>query len=103
VRALAREMAQASDHRHAPTRTYGEMVDLLAAHGDFKGAADLERVWNRVLAGVPATLLCGYSSSRFGDPSTSAALHEICHQHDEVRCSDKDLLGTWLVEKSRGS
>ena len=101
LRALAREMAQARDHSHAPTRFYGEMVDLLAARGDFRGAVGLERVWNRVLAGAPATLLCGYSSTHFGDPSTSAALHEICQQHDDVRSCETDLLGTWLVEKSR--
>lgn len=100
LRALAREMAQPRDHAPAPTRMYGEMVDLLAERGDLRGAVDLEDAWNRVLASVETTLLCGYTSSHFGDPSTSAALREICQQHDDVRSSDKDLLGTWLVEKS---
>ena len=100
LRTLVREMAQAHDHSRAPTRFYGEMVNLLAERGDFKGAVDLESAWNRVLSSVPATLLCGYSSGHFGDPATSAALHQICHQHDEVRSSDKDLLGTWLVGRN---
>ncbi len=91
LRSLVREMAQARDHSHAPTRFYGEMVDLLAERGDFKGAVDLESAWNRVLAHVPATVLCGYSSSHFGNPrhrppcarsatttTTSAATRPIC-------------------------
>ena len=101
LRSLVREMAQPGDHSHAPTRFYGEMVNLLAERGDFKEAVDLETAWNRVLTGVPATVLCGYSSNHFGDPATSDALHAICHQHDDVRSDETDLLGAWLVDKVR--
>jgi hypothetical protein len=101
LRSLVRGMAQARDHSHAPTRFYGEMVNLLAERGDLQGAVDLEGAWNRILTRVPATLLCGYSSSHFGDPATASALHEICHLHDDVRSDETDLLGAWLVEKSR--
>ena len=84
-----------------PTRIYGEMVDVLAAHAEFKSAIALERAWTQALTGLPASLLCGYASERFGDPSTALALRSICHHHDEVRTSPNDLLASWLVADSK--
>lgn len=95
LRSLIREIARTT------TRVYGEMVDLLAERGNLKGAVELETAWNRALAGVPTSLLCGYSSGHFGDLGASAALREICLQHDDIRCCSTDLLGSWLVQKSQ--
>jgi hypothetical protein len=100
LRALARDLTAPAGHG-TPTRMFGEMVDLLAAHGAFKNAIALESAWNRALAGTSISLLCSYTSSHFGDPITGAALHDICEQHDDVRCDASDVLGAWLIEKSR--
>ena len=60
-------------------RIYGEMVNLLAARGDLRGALALEKAWNRAPSGAPVALLCGYSSSHFGDPATGRAARHLQH------------------------
>ena len=97
LRSLVRDLAQPVDDSRGPLRVYGEMVNLLAERGDLRGALELEKAWNRALAGAPATLLCGYSSGHFGDPATGTALDEICREHDCVHTCATDLLGSWLV------
>lgn len=78
-------------------RIYGEMVDLLAADGDFTNALRLEEMWNDLLVEEPSDLLCGYSSIHFGDPQRSAALSEICRTHTCLRFSPYDRLGGYLL------
>ena len=53
---------------------YGEMVDVLAARGQYKAAYQLEVLWNALGKREPFTLFCGYSSAHFGDPKTAAIL-----------------------------
>ena len=88
--------------RGAPLRVYGEMVDLLAAEGDFTGAQRLEDLWNRLGAQEPFTLFCGYMAVNFGDSCTAASLRTICHLHSHVRANPSDMLSSFLLERSRG-
>jgi hypothetical protein len=88
--------------RGAPLRVYGEMVDLLAAEGDFTGAQRLEDLWNRLGAQVPFTLFCGYMAVNFGDSRTAGSLRAICRLHSHVRANPSDMLGSFLLERSRG-
>lgn len=89
--------------RFGRLRIYGEMVDLLAAEADFKGAQQLEELWNDLGTRVPFTLLCGYSAVRFGDARTATALSAICACHTQVRTDPRDLLGTFLVRDRPGA
>ncbi len=77
---------------------YGEMVEILAAEEDFRGAAMVEALWNRVIADLPVSLLCGYSSAHFATPDRAAALRVICASHSHVQHGESDLLGNWLLD-----
>lgn len=80
---------------------YGEMMDLLAAEGEFDAAVELEHLWSELAAQCPFTLLCGYSSAHFADPCTDAALRAICHKHHRASAKPTDLLGSWLLSERR--
>ena len=80
-----------------PLRIYGEMVDVLAARGEYIAASELEQLWNRLGARYPLTLFCGYSSAHFGDPRNADALRRMCASHGEVLSNPKDVLGTFLL------
>jgi hypothetical protein len=81
-------------------RAYGEMVDLLAGEGDYRGAQQLEGLWNELREREPFTLFCGYSAVNFGDPRTSTALRHICRSHSRVRSNPLDALGAYLLQSS---
>jgi hypothetical protein len=93
VGALVRQLAAASTR----LRVYGEMVDLLAARGDFTAAESLEDLWNALGSQIPLELFCGYSSVHFGHPRSKAALRAICATHNSIRLGSSDELGAWLV------
>src|SRR6188472_2085172 len=57
---------------------YGEMVNVLAARGQYKAAYQLEVLWNALGKREPFRLFCGYASGHFGDPKTAAVLAQIC-------------------------
>jgi hypothetical protein len=77
---------------------YGEMVDILAAEGNFRGACQLERVWNELTAETSFTLLCGYAAAHFATSTEHRdAIVEICAAHSHVRTDASDALGHWLV------
>src|SRR5262245_14204366 len=78
-------------------RIYGDMVDVLAAEGNLRGAIQLEELWNSLLSERAITRLCCYSASSFGHPRDAGALSEICRLHDDVRSSPRDVLGGFLV------
>jgi hypothetical protein len=80
---------------------YGEMVDILAAQGNFNGAEQLEALWNELGLNCSFRLLCGYSSAGFGDERTAAHLHAICGAHTNVAARESDLLATWLLANRR--
>jgi hypothetical protein len=83
----------------APLRAYGELVELLAEEGNFRGATELEGLWNQLSAVEPLTLLCGYSSAHFAPAGAGAALRQICGCHSRVVHGATDLLGNWLLSR----
>ncbi len=83
--------------RGAGLRVYGDMVDVLAGEGNFRGAMQLEELWNALLARESFSLLCGYSAGSFGHPRDAAALEQICRLHSHVRSDPRDVLGSFLV------
>ena len=81
---------------------YGEMVDVLAARGNYKAAHQLEELWNDLGRRESYTLFCGYASGHFGDPKTSKALHDICDAHSELHRKKDDLLAEYLLDQRSG-
>ena len=90
VRRLCRESS-------AGLTIYGEMVDILAAQGNFIAAEHLETLWNTLATECSFRLLCGYSSSRFGDERTGKHLNRICDLHTDSGSRPTDLLASWLL------
>ena len=82
-------------------RIYGEMVDVLAEDGNLQAAQRLEELWNVLAAGVPFDLFCGYASGHFSHERSAGALRDICYAHTDVHCVPDDMLGNFLIEKSR--
>jgi hypothetical protein len=82
----------------APLRIYGELVEILAEEGNFRGAEALEDMWNDLGTVVPFTLLCGYSSAHFAAPNAGSVLQHICARHSRVHQSHSDSLGNWLLD-----
>ena len=76
---------------------YGEMVDILAAQGNFIAAEHLESLWNTLSTECSFRLLCGYSSSHFGDERSGRHLGRICNVHTDAGARATDLLGSWLI------
>jgi hypothetical protein len=81
---------------------YGEMVDVLAAEGNFEAAQALEHAWNELAGEASFKLLCGYSSAHFAEMGRHA-LAGICAAHSTVRTDSSDALGRWLVLGGRPS
>ena len=78
---------------------YGEMVDVLAARGNYRGAQRLEEMWNLLGQRECFTLFCGYASGHFGDPRTARALAGICAAHDHVHRKPTDILAEFLLNQ----
>ena len=78
---------------------YGEMVDVLAARGNLRGAQLLEEMWNLLGQRECFTLFCGYSSGHFGDPRAAKALAGICATHDHVYRKSEDILAEFLLDQ----
>ncbi len=101
VGTIVRDLSRRADG----LRAYGEMVDLLAADGDFAAAHRLETLWNELGEQCAFTLLCGYSAVHFGDPRSADALRLLCGTHVHVHAKPADYLSAWLLrdEKNAGS
>jgi len=80
-------------------RIYGEMVDVLAARGNYKAAQQLEQLWNDLGRRESYTLFCGYASGHFGDPKTAKFLADICASHGHLHRKGDDLLAEYLLEQ----
>ena len=78
---------------------YGEMVDVLAAKGNYKGALALEMLWNDLGHRECFTLFCGYASGHFGNPRQARALGQICEAHGHVHRKADDILAEYLLEQ----
>ncbi len=81
---------------------YGEIVDILAARGDLRGAERLEQMWNELLARHDISLFCGYAAASFGNPRDADALRKICAAHTSVHSVPGDLLGRFLLKSCAG-
>lgn len=79
---------------------YGEMVDVLAEAGNYRGAHRLEQLWSGMASTTAFDLFCGYSSAHFGDQRTAKALQAICAIHQCVHSDAADDLATFLVSQS---
>jgi hypothetical protein len=96
------EVVGATVHRLADGKRlwiYGEMVDVLAARGNYRGAQQLEEMWNLLGQRECFTLFCGYASGHFGDSRTAAALARICAAHDHVHRKATDILAEFLLNQ----
>lgn len=78
---------------------YGEMVDMLAVMGNYKGAQAVEELWNDLGRRECFSLFCGYASGHFGDPRTAGALGHICRAHSQVHRKADDILAEFLLEQ----
>ena len=78
---------------------YGEMVDVLAARGNYRSAQLLEDLWNLLAQRECFSLFCGYASAHFGDPRTAPALQAICDAHHEVHRKADDMLAEFLLDQ----
>ena len=76
---------------------YGEMVDILAAQGNFIAAEHLESLWNTLSTECSFRLLCGYSSSHFGDERSGIHLDRICDLHTDSGSRGTDVLASWRL------
>lgn len=66
-----------------PVRIFGEVVQLLCQAGRHEEACRLEGLWNDLLSGRRATLLCAYSLESF--PANEVeAFQKICGAHSQV-------------------
>lgn len=81
---------------------YGEMVDVLAARGQYKAAYLLEELWNRLGRRETFTVFCGYASGHFGDPRTAKVLADICASHSHLHRKPQDLLAEFLLNQQHG-
>ena len=80
---------------------YGEMVNVLAARGQYKAAYQLEVLWNALGKREPFRLFCGYEAGHFGDPKTAELLGHICEAHNRVHRKQDDLLAEYLLEQQQ--
>ena len=84
-------------------RIYGEMVEVLAREGNYRGAAQLEELWNQLSTEHSFTLLCGYSAAHFAAPDAGASLAIICCQHSRSISERHDTLASFLLSRQRGA
>jgi hypothetical protein len=69
------------------TRFYGEMVDLLWER-NFAAAARLEELWNEVLTGQQASLLCAYGIDNFDRDAQRGLLAQVSRPHSHLIPAD---------------
>jgi len=62
-------------------RVYGDLMDVLAADGNFHGAHELEKMWGDLTRQEPVTVLCGYSAANFHNADAGETLKSICRSH----------------------
>lgn len=95
VAAAARMLAA-----RAPLHAYGEIVDVLTAGGDLDAALSLEALWERLLAQVPLSLMCGYSAPSFVTDPSRHDLERVCRVHGRACTHADDMLGSWLLDRA---
>lgn len=81
-------------------RCYGDMVDLLAAEGQFDAAQRLEQLWNDLLRRQSFALFCGYSSAHFAEATPADSLQRIRALHSHEDCASDDFLAGTLMSST---
>jgi hypothetical protein len=99
VGALIRELSAGG----ARLRVYGEMVNVLAAEGEYRAALELEELWNDLGQRSEFRLYCGYSSAHFANPRDAEALRRICAAHSDVLSSQQDILGEFVLRLTQAA
>jgi hypothetical protein len=88
----------ASSSQSGCFRVFGELVDMLAACGDFASCLRLEAHWNRLLAVYPFRLYCAYSVACFSQSSSAPSVAAVCGLHDcLVPLAGPVALPSWLA------
>ena len=62
-------------------RAYSDLMDVLAADGNFQGAHELEKMWGDLTRQEPVTVLCGYSAATFHNVDAGETLKSICRSN----------------------
>jgi len=83
---LVRRSAQ-----RGPIHGYGEMVALLCQAGNYQGAVDLERLWNRLLEREGGDLLCAYPRPVFHSAHDARLFQQILSEHGAVHGAPPQL------------
>lgn len=78
-------------------RVYAEMIDVLAEHGAYTAAEEVESFWHQLAHQCSFQVLSGYVSSRFTDRSRDPALEAILGARPRVQSESTDLLAVWLL------
>ena len=68
-------------------RVYGDLMDVLAADGNFHGAHELEKMWSDLTRQAPVTVLCGYSAASFHNADAGETLKSICRSHTNTNAA----------------
>jgi len=79
--AVVGDLVSGMTFRHGSVRIYGELVSVLLRTGKVDALLELERLWNLLLAGKPASLLCGYDLGGF---TSSDVLQGVTARHQAV-------------------
>lgn len=78
------EKAERVGRPGAPTRVYGEMVDLVWKDGNPAAAIRIEELWNDLGTRHSFALMCGYHMDRFQMESDAERFAAVCSTHAHV-------------------
>ena len=92
--------AQLRAFKGASVRAYGEMVGVLWQRGERRAAAQLEELWNELLARETCRLFCGYPVDVFGDGFEPTALDEVLCAHTQLVPALADDLLANAIERA---
>jgi hypothetical protein len=100
--AALRELVRMHTADGLALRFYGDMVDLLAARGDFATAQRFEQAGNAAQTSARVNIFCGYTAPHFTAPHLSDArgldaLRAIRRLHTHVHLEPADVLSTQLM------
>ena len=104
--AMEESIGRARGETPRALRIFGEMVALLWAEGNERGAVALERLWNDLARRQPFSLFCAYPIQGFASANGGRSFHAVCAEHsavlaEEPRRAEADERGRSLAELQR--